>query len=537
MGSLYNSIKGNTIEKPINSGGLYWAVKNPSPFSQHELRVQEMSKKIEEDMASTQKSLGFGSILKDTIKKVGSKIFDITPLGRVKEFQEQTETFTQPYLEKITPESKVGKVISTISRETSGASIGARIQSLSPYKTYEEAYKAIQTEMGDPNAPKVVKFIEKLTNSLPQQAIGVVLSVLNKPLSTLYWSALSADEQLQSKGKVSSITNIVIDTIGDQMLGASIESLLKSGGKSFVSSFLKNFGIESGTEVSQDLLKMVNEYDKAKTKEEKDKIVTQVKDYFKSGQILETAGIAGITGGLLGGGVQLAQGQQQTSMPTENTQQTIPPIIPPDGGSNTLYEAVKGKTTPTEQITPIEQITETTPETKPSGIAKRIETKAIEQGLIQSGFNQLAEYSPVVIKQQSEVISDLMNSDLETAKNMAIGKEKLDERITNGTMLFKAVENYATKNNDGELMLELAKSPYATQGSVSGQTLRLLQEYDDYSPIKKIQEVNSILETETKRKIKKPKQQELTEIKDTVKKNTEKVSKSAWEGFIEDITC
>lgn len=536
MGSLYNTIKGSSATTK-KTGSLYETVKNPSPLDLHELRVQELTKKIDEDISVAKKSTGFGSVIKDTLKKVGSAIFGGNPLLTTQSTIEKT---AQPLLEKITSESKVGKAISAISKETTGSSIGARIQSLSPKKTYEEAYKALQTELGDPNAPKVIKFIEKLTNALPQQAIGVMLSVLNKSLSTLYWTSLSASEQLENKGKVSSITDLGTDVLLDSMLGASIESLLKTGGKSFISSFVKNGLIEGGTEVTQDLLKLANAYNKAETKEEKDKIVTQVKDYFKSGQILDTALLAGATGGILGGGVQLAQGQQQT----QPTQQQVQPQIQtqvkePAQTTKTLYEAVRGKSagqTITEVAPTAEGPANIASETKPSGVAKRIEAKAIEQGLIQGGFNQLAEYTPVVIKQQSEVISDLMNSDLENAKKMATGEEKLADNV-NGILLFKAMELQAMNTNDGELILKLVNSPFATQGSTAGQTMRLLQEYDDFDPIGTIQQVNSTLETETKRKIKKPKQQELVEIKDTIKKNTGKISKSAWNDFVKDITC
>jgi hypothetical protein len=219
--------------------------------------------------------------------------------------QKSFETLTAPAVEKITAIPAVKKTIETVGRETSGLSIVSRVQSLSPEKTYKEAYDIWTKKSQDTNNPTWKKFLYQLGDSGPQTLLGVALSFVpyaGKALSTTYWSAVSASDQLKTTGKVSSLTNIGIDVVGDRMLGTSIEGLLKAGSKSLVTTMVKNFGVEGGTEVSQDLLKYVNNFNSAKTVTEQAEILKEVKKYFTSGQILMTLGVGGVMGAAGGAG-------------------------------------------------------------------------------------------------------------------------------------------------------------------------------------------------------------------------------------------
>lgn len=184
------------------------------------------------------------------------------------------------------------------------------------------------------------------------------------------------------------------------------------------------------------------------------------------------------------------------------------------------------------------KLTEFKEPTKISGVAKSIEAKAIEQGLTK-GFSELAEYTPVVIKEQARIISDLMLSDLEKAKRIATGKEELPKEIK-GASLIKAMEDYAMETKDGELALELAKSPLVSETSEAGQTLRLTRERTPDSATAKIKEVISEREKSAERKLK---GKTSSGIKNDFKNNIkEKIIKSRptkydWNNFIDSIKC
>jgi len=649
----------------------------------------------------------FGTIYKTTEKFDASKVL---------------ETVASKPLEKITAESKTGKVIAGLSKETSGAGMLARIESLSPQKTYEEAYKAIKERAENPESSTISKFLYQLGNTLPQTAIGVALSfvpIAGKPLSAAYWSALSASEQLENKGKVSSITNIAIDTVGDMMLGKSIESLFKSGGKTLLNVMVKNFGVEGGTEVAQDLLKYQNNWRMAKTDEEKNAIMEEGKKYFTSGQILMTLGVGGVSGALIGGAGQLVGGknisavQQTTNIPQIETPETKQPkirlynedgkkiiqgvkpaptiapevkIAPPEalsaekgiipkeleqaiikeakvpnrtldefvskvnGGATqygehnpslrkygtpesarisdlginpekeiTIYrgiddlsgkarrtiidgdfvttdfesalsytdvpknvvskrvkakdlikqfasdfdpkdpfftgadfiysnsknpliklsksqltdfyaQATKGIKEVKAEIKPIE-ITGN----KPSGVALNIQVKAIEAGLTK-GFKEIAEYTSTTFKEQADTIAELMNTNMEKAGKILTGEESLPSNIKS-SFLLKTMADYAQKKGDIDLLMKAVNSPLATETSEAGSVLSLAREDNPYSAFYNIKEVNKVLEKETKQKTKKPKEKEINEMKEAIKKKTEKVSKYSWANFVKEISC
>jgi hypothetical protein len=200
----------------------------------------------------------------------------------------------------------VTPVIAEMAKRTSGTGIVSTVQSIGP-KTFTEAYKANKAaQAGDPS--KMNQFLYQLSNSGPQTLIGVGLNFIpyaGKPASVAYWTALSASEQIENKGSVTSTTNIGIDVALDSVLGKTIESLFKTPSKALLSTLTKEFSVEGGTEVSQDLLKMGNDYREAKTDAERQAAIQAGKEYFTSGQILMTAGVGGLTGAGIGAGAHV----------------------------------------------------------------------------------------------------------------------------------------------------------------------------------------------------------------------------------------
>ena len=163
------------------------------------------------------------------------------------------------------------------------------------------------------------------------------------------------------------------------------------------------------------------------------------------------------------------------------------------------------------------------PKGKVSGVAKSIEAKAIEQGLIEKGFDKLAEYDPVTIKEQSKLVSDIMSKDIEMAKRIALGQEPLPKGVK-GASIFQAMEDYAMKTKDGKLALDIANSPIATEISTAGQTLRLSAERTQDTATAKIREIKKEREKAVEKKLKgkKPKK-----VKDSINKSLKEKSKKA----------
>jgi len=187
----------------------------------------------------------------------------------------------------------------------------------------------------------------------------------------------------------------------------------------------------------------------------------------------------------------------------------------------------------------IKEIKPETPTGKVSGIAKSIEAKAIEQGLTDKGFDKLAEYNPAIIKEQSKIMSDIMDRDIEMAKRISTGKESLPKELKGATAL-SAMEDYAMETRDGQLALDLANSPIASEISTAGQTLRLTVERTPDSATAKIREIVKEREKVVEKKLKgKTADKTKSEIKKGLQDKITKAkpSKYDWNAFVDSITC
>lgn len=171
----------------------------------------------------------------------------------------------------------------------------------------------------------------------------------------------------------------------------------------------------------------------------------------------------------------------------------------------------------------------------PSKIAKSIEQKAIEQKLTE-GFEGIAGYDKITIKDQEERAANLINSNLDQARAIIRGEQSLPGDL-NGVALIKEMEGYIKLNPNGELAQELANSPLISETSVAGQTLRLAAERTPDSATAKFQEIKKA-RLEKSQKITSP---EVKQVIKSAKTETEKVNLSKedlqWERFLQDITC
>jgi hypothetical protein len=173
--------------------------------------------------------------------------------------------------------------------------------------------------------------------------------------------------------------------------------------------------------------------------------------------------------------------------------------------------------------------------TKQSKVGTSIETKTIEKGLSKS-FSGTAEYTPIVIKEQAKLASDLINSNLDQAKRIVLGQEQLPKGMRAGTIL-KAMEDYALDKGDASLLRGIANSPLTAETSLHAQELRLLAERNPDSAVKIMQDIankrKADLEDRTGRKINDAVKNEVERIK----KEIRVPKKEDWNAFLDSIEC
>lgn len=175
---------------------------------------------------------------------------------------------------------------------------------------------------------------------------------------------------------------------------------------------------------------------------------------------------------------------------------------------------------------------------KQSGLAKGVEAKAIEKKLTK-GFEGLAEYESINMKDQAQKASDLLLTDYERAKRIAMGHEEPPQGLKSFSV-YNALETKAQLNGDIETLRDLAtKSSLNKESSGAAQTLRILAEREPDSPVAAIQDVVKQREASIKRKtgkdINKAKETIVNQIRESVKKVAP--TKETWASFIEGIRC
>ena len=178
-------------------------------------------------------------------------------------------------------------------------------------------------------------------------------------------------------------------------------------------------------------------------------------------------------------------------------------------------------------------------ETKPK-VQDSSKTKAskvavsIEQNLNER-FETLAGFETRNVKSQAKLVSKLIAKDIDKVRDIVTGKAPLPAGMS-GSMFIAGVEQYASENNDIDLLRSLATSPLVSETSVHAQELRFLAERDKTSVLSKIQEVANerakIFKRRHSEKLEKVVKKETAKIKESVK-----VSKYDWNTFIKSIEC
>ncbi len=179
--------------------------------------------------------------------------------------------------------------------------------------------------------------------------------------------------------------------------------------------------------------------------------------------------------------------------------------------------------------------TQTAVASKSSKVGKSIEAKAIEKGLA-SSFSESAQYDPITIKDQANRVSELMRTDMERAKRIVTGKEKLPDGMLGGSII-KAMEDHAMATGDAQLALEIANSPLTSATSIHAQEMRMLAERNPDSAVVALQRLKKIKEEAVIKKGAPKKERLVEQIQERIKKEKPKATKETWSSFIESVTC
>jgi len=179
------------------------------------------------------------------------------------------------------------------------------------------------------------------------------------------------------------------------------------------------------------------------------------------------------------------------------------------------------------------------PEPTPKGISKLgkdVEARAVEKKLTK-GFEGTAEFEKVTFKEQATRATELVNKDIEKAKRIMAGQEAVPSNLR-ARSVATALEEYAIKNGDNELIKDLAKSPLASETSIHAQELTLGRAANPNSPVTKIKELSDVRLKAAggEKKIKNIVSKEKETLKSLAKSETIKGS-TQWSNLMESLRC
>lgn len=173
-----------------------------------------------------------------------------------------------------------------------------------------------------------------------------------------------------------------------------------------------------------------------------------------------------------------------------------------------------------------------------SKVGASMAEKAVKDKLTKA-FGGTAEYSKITIEDQAKQASELVNKNIDQAIRILHGEEELPSGLR-GASVITALEDYAIKTQDVDLLRDIAKSHLTSETSIYAQEMRLLAERDPYSPITKMKEVTGFREAAVTKKLK---GQTPTSIKKKYRVELhQKIAKAkptpkTWAALIDELTC
>lgn len=181
---------------------------------------------------------------------------------------------------------------------------------------------------------------------------------------------------------------------------------------------------------------------------------------------------------------------------------------------------------------------EGTGDTKTRGLSRGVAESTIAKKLTDT-FGDLPEFKQVNVEEQETRAKELIATDYEMAKRVALGHEESPEGLI-PEAVFIAVQDKAFADGDLQTLNDLATaSSLSSEATTMGQRLRILAERDPESPVtaqlEVIKEKEKVFEKKNKKSAKSEKRNKINELKDVKKKSAPKLKE--WSSFIESITC
>jgi len=170
-----------------------------------------------------------------------------------------------------------------------------------------------------------------------------------------------------------------------------------------------------------------------------------------------------------------------------------------------------------------------------SKIGKSIEAKAVEAKLT-TGFDKVAGYDPITIKDQADKAAALVNDNIDTARAVIRGDKPLPDGLR-GTALVTAMEEHIKANPNPEMAYELANSPLVSESSAAAQEMRLMAEREPDSATAKIQEIKRNLLQSSNRTPKQRAARARSAVDATEKINLSPKEIASLDHFLAEIAC
>lgn len=168
-------------------------------------------------------------------------------------------------------------------------------------------------------------------------------------------------------------------------------------------------------------------------------------------------------------------------------------------------------------------------------LSSRVEADAVEKGLI-SRFENLPEARTMNMKEQARQSTELVNTNYEQAKRVAMGRENPPGDLRDASV-FEAVKQKAIQDQDVQTLKELAtESTIPSKLTAYGQEIKAADNMvDSNDPVELMQSVIQSRKKGADVKLRKEKIKELVVVRTNVKKNLP--TKEDWATFISSIEC
>ncbi len=219
---------------------------------------------------------------------------------------------------------------------------------------------------------------------------------------------------------------------------------------------------------------------------------------------------------------------------------TIPTVETPTSNvKGGFLESVQRPEGSTQRLTSFKG----TGETVTRGLAESTESSAVAADLTKT-FGDLPEYQRVNMADQASKATDIIKTDPELAKRIAMGEENAPKGIIPESV-YTAVKLEAIKNGDVETLRDLAtKSQLIGEATTMGQRIKALDSGNlEGDPVRAIQDIQkargAVAEKSTGKSIQRASADVVgKEIQPEIVKAVKTgVTKQTWEQFIEQIKC